>query len=276
MIFEHHALPATLGERIEAIIYFKDFIPEHTIERVVPTGHIFLIFEFDNITRMTFDNASLKPLKHYSKVWISGMHRNFISISVHELSEMLVIQFKPAGSYPFLHVPVQDLNEKIVAAEKILGQEILDLRNELLKAKNSKTKFGKIEKWLMNRLDPKKIPSKALVDLINRLQRDPVSNLKTIIKTYPYTQKQLIQHFKKYVGLTPKYYHRIVRFNEILHNIHTQEVVSGADLAYSCGYSDQSHFIKEFCLFSGFNPREFVKKAFPKDEKNFFPLNKKG
>ena len=93
---------------------------------------------------------------------------------------------------------------------------------------------------------------------------------------YPTTQKQLIIHLQKYVGLTPKYYHRILRFNEILKKVAANEKISWADVVYSCDYSDQSHFIKEFFLFSGFNPQAFIKMDFNKDQTNFFPMDKKG
>ena len=102
MIFETHELKGTIRTYIESIFHFKDFIPDHSIERVVPTGHIFIIFELDGFTRNTFDNSTLKPNNTFTKVWVSGMHKNHISISAHKKSEMFVIQFRPFGGYPFL------------------------------------------------------------------------------------------------------------------------------------------------------------------------------
>ncbi|MBK7791000.1 MAG: helix-turn-helix transcriptional regulator [Saprospiraceae bacterium] len=57
----------------------------------------------------------------------------------------------------------------------------------------------------------------------------------------------------------------MLRFNEILKIINKNERLSWTEIAYSCDYSDQSHFIKEFTLFSGFNPLKFIKMDFPKD-----------
>ena len=93
---------------------------------------------------------------------------------------------------------------------------------------------------------------------------------------YPRSQKHLIHLFKKYIGLTPKWYQRILRFNDLLKQIQNKENIAWADIAYRCGYTDQSHFIKEFKHFSGFNPREFIKKEFHQDKPNFFPLDRKG
>ena len=45
MIFETHTLKAPLNKYIESIFHFKGFMPDHSIERVVPTGHLFILFE---------------------------------------------------------------------------------------------------------------------------------------------------------------------------------------------------------------------------------------
>ncbi|MBK7787323.1 MAG: AraC family transcriptional regulator [Saprospiraceae bacterium] len=276
MIFEQFQLTSILKKHVESVLYFKGLNPNHSVERIVPTGHVFVVFELDNIPRNTYDNETLQPLETYTKVWVSGTHRNFISISAHQQSEMLAIQFKSSGAFPFLHCPLQDLNDKVVPAQEIFGSEVLELREKIFMAENPQAKFNLVSNWLESRFDSKKEAPEYLLTFIELLQKEPVSNLNRIMDSYPTTQKQLIQHFKKYVGLTPKYYHRILRFNEILKIINKNERLSWTEIAYSCDYSDQSHFIKEFTLFSGFNPLKFIKMDFPKERTNFFPLDPKG
>ena len=43
--------------------------------------------------------------------------------------------------------------------------------------------------------------------------------------------------------------------------LHTAKYQKLSDVAYDLNYSDQSHFIREFRQFSGFNPSKFKKKA---------------
>jgi len=276
MIFEQYNLPAILEKHIDSILYFKDFTPNHSIERIVPTGHMFIIFELDNIPRNTFDNETLKPIETFTKVWISGAHKNYLSISAHQNSEMLVIKFKPTGAFPFLHCSLSELCDKVIHAKEIFGEQIIELRDKILSAKNPNGKFDIVSEWLMKRMDSKRESPESIITFIEQLQKEPISNIKDIVDSYPFTQKQLIEHFKKYVGITPNYFNRILRFNEILKKINEKEVVSWTEIAYSCDYSDQSHFIKEFILFSGFNPQKFIKMDFPKERTNFFPLDSKG
>lgn len=274
MIFNSYNPDPSLDPHIELIFHYKDFVPDHSVERVVPTGHLFLIFELDGIPRKTFYNETRKPKETFTKAWISGMQTGCITISAHEQSEMFVIQFKPAGAYPFLHIPVSKLNDKILQAEEIVGEEILTLREHLLSKETSDEKFELADEWLKTRFDETKEPPNELLMALSGLQQEPVSHLSRIVEEYPNTQKHLIDQFKRYVGLTPKIYQRILRFNEILQKIRDKEQVTWAEIAYRCNYSDQSHFIKEFSHFSGFSPQEFIDREYNRDKPNFFPLDR--
>ena len=273
MQFESLTLQAPLNSYVESIFYYNGFIPDHSIERVVPTGHLFVIFELDGFPRNTFDNNTLKPVKTFRRVWISGMHNHYLSISAHQDSEMFVIQFKPYGSFPFLHIPVDQLNNKVLQGEELLGDEIINIRDQILQAADVDQKFRVAEDWLNSRFDLQKTPEKEIVRVIQKLMQSPIAEHHEIIKSYSKTQKHLINQFKKYCGLTPKLLHRIMRFNEVLQKINQKEKLEWSYIAYHCGFSDQSHFIKEFKEFSGFNPQEFVNMNMHQKETNFFPLD---
>jgi len=273
MIFNTHKLKTPLIDYIESIFHFKEFKPGHSIERVVPTGHLFILFELDDIERHTFDNNTLTPNGTYSKVWISGIHKNYLSISAPQNSEMFVIQFKPTGAYPFLHTPINKLNNTVINGEKVLGNEILELREELLNATSSNDKFILAENWLNTRHQENRSADKELLDIFDKITIQPISGHKEAIAAYSKTQKHLIDQFKKHFGQTPKSFQRIFRFNEILQQVQDKQHIKWSQIAYNCGFADQSHFIKEFKEFSGFNPQEFINNDFNKDEPNFFPLD---
>ena len=272
MIFETCIPPHPLDKHVHSLIYFKDFIPQHTVERLVPTGHTFLVFELDGITRHTFDNETLQPNNTYTQAWVSGCHRDYISISAHENAEMLAIQFHAAGMAPFINMSADELSGRVVAANEIFGDIVLQLRDNLISASTPDDKFNLCNDWLLQHLQEDNTPPEELLAFIGQLQTEPVTNLDSMITAYPHTQQHLIRQFKTFVGITPKYYQRILRFNDILARIQHREKVAWSAIAYSCGFSDQSHFIKEFKHFSGFNPVEFIDNDYNKQETNFFPL----
>jgi hypothetical protein len=153
MIFETHIPGSELGKHIETLIYFKDFMPDHTRERVIPTGHIYIIFELDGIKRSTFDNETLKPNGEFTEVWVSGAHKNYITISAHERSEMFVVQFKPFGAHPFFHIPLSEISSCIFHAKELFGQKILAVRQKLMQTNGVQQKFNLALNWLETRYD---------------------------------------------------------------------------------------------------------------------------
>jgi AraC-like DNA-binding protein len=272
LIFETHKLSPPLDKFIEKVFYYKDIVPEHHFERVVPTANIFLAFELGGTPGNVCDNITLKPIRSFTKAWVSGMHKNYFSITPHKQSEMLLILFKSFGAFPFFHFPIDKLNNKVFPADEFFGKEILELREQLIKKQTFSEKFTLIESWLNRRFDILKVPDSELISVVSQFITSPITDHNKIISSYSKTQKNLIDQFKKFCGLTPKVLHRIYRFNEVLEQIKDKEIISWAPIAYNLGYSDQSHFIKEFKEFSGFNPQEYISAEHNKKDANFFPL----
>ncbi|MGI9220641.1 MAG: DUF6597 domain-containing transcriptional factor [Woeseiaceae bacterium] len=142
MQFETHETGHVAADLVESIFHFQSFQPDHSIERVVPTGHAFVIFELDGMQRHTYDNDTLESYATYLKAWVSGVHQNYISISAHPDSEMFVIQFKAFGAFPFLHKPLHEMAKRVVPAEEFPDAELVALREQLLQAANSGAKFS--------------------------------------------------------------------------------------------------------------------------------------
>lgn len=81
------------------------------------------------------------------------------------------------------------------------------------------------------------------------------------------SSRRFIELFRRQVGLTPKVFCRVRRFQQVLERVHREEVHRGdmewAQVALACGYYDQSHFIHDFRSFSGLTPCEYRAAATP-------------
>jgi len=270
-----HAPSAPLDVHVETLFHYQDWQPDHSVERVVPSGHIFLIFELDGIERHTYDNDTREVNGSFRGGWVSGMLRHYISISAHPDSEMLVVQFRPAGARPFLHVALDAFSERVVAGEEVLDGELLSLRERLAGAESREAKFAVAEGWLHDRYREDLAAPAPILEVVARLATEPGERYADAIAAYPGSRKHLISEFRRYLGVTPKYYQRILRFNDVLRVIQAEGPVAWSAVAHHCGYSDQSHFIRDFRHFSGFNPTEFLRQGFDA-QTNFFPLDRRG
>jgi transcriptional regulator GlxA family with amidase domain len=68
--------------------------------------------------------------------------------------------------------------------------------------------------------------------------------------------RQFERNFKTYSGFSPKLYSRIIRFQAATQQYGNTDK-SLTNIAYECGYSDQSHFIHDFKQFSGYHPKQY-------------------
>jgi len=85
-----------------------------------------------------------------------------------------------------------------------------------------------------------------------------MENLQPVYDKFRIYPKLLEREFYKYIGVTPKFYSRLLRFNRVLNHLNRGFAdIQWADLACRYGYFDQSHFIKEFTDFTMTTPEQF-------------------
>ncbi|KAA3662902.1 MAG: AraC family transcriptional regulator [Calditrichaeota bacterium] len=259
MIFHTSQPQSPLNQFIDSFTYYSGYNPEHSIEKLLPDASINLVIELDAIPRYTFDNATLTPQTKCINAWISGMQTSFICYSAEKHSRMIVIRFKANGSYPFLQLPLLELTDTIIDAEFIFGKEILELRERLLYQRTPDTMFALVGQWLLQHLHQATLAETVVDYSIATLNSFPsLTTINKLTEKTGYSQKHFIQIFKKFVGLTPKKYQRVVRFNKALQEIEKFKNIDWMSISYDCGFYDQAHFINEFKIFADMNPSDYL------------------
>jgi AraC-like DNA-binding protein len=95
-----------------------------------------------------------------------------------------------------------------------------------------------------------------------------------MIDTIGVSPRWLTQVFRAEVGLTPKRYQRIQRFQAALCRIERNKHIDWADIAFASGYFDQAHFIHDFRAFSGLSPTDYY--ALRGARLNHVPMREEG
>lgn len=259
-MFHVHFPSGNLYPYIDSIVY-SEYDPEHSVERLIPDGTVNLIMELGDEPQHTFNNQDLSVKETFKGGWISGIQQEYITISAKNTKGMVVVRFKPAGSYSVLHLPVDEIRNHVIDAELILGREISRLREKIQQQVSVNQKILTIERWLRDRINDQTVPEAVIHYAVSQAQMNPsMITIKQIIDRCGYSHRHLIQLFKKHVGIAPKPYHRILRFNKVLEKINANVPLDWANLSAQCGYYDQAHFIKEFKQFSGFSPGSFLQE----------------
>ena len=187
---------------------------------------------------------------------------------------MIGVHFKPGGVAAFLGMPSEEITNQVVDLEDLWGASAKELRDQLLAARNPPAKFRVLEKFLLERMarwstasDRRDLVWWALDKFLRQPQQQTI---RAVSDKLGISHKHFISEFRRHVGLTPKLFCRIRRFQEVLAQINSRAKIQWADVAYSCGYYDQAHFVNDFQAFAGLNPSLYVKKHLV--EPNFVPV----
>ena len=252
-----HIPSPPLDRFVSAFIYYKGYVTTHSIDRYLPNGNTEILLNLAETPRYVYDNETLTPLQACKKVWVSGIREHFISIPSGTDAEMFIIEFKRGMAYPFLYHPLSEITDKVVEINGIFTE----MRERLLEKATVAGKFLTAEQMLCGRFGERMIVNPFIDFAVNRIQNDPGGlTIKKIADKTGYSSKHLIRLFSDHVGVTPKSFLRIIRFQKAIREIEAGQRINWAGLASDCGFYDQAHFIRNFKAFSGFTPLEYVRQ----------------
>lgn len=171
------------------------------------------------------------------------------------------VAFKPGGAFPFF--PAEP---GLVDLGDVWGRTGAVVRERLLEADGPAEILDTLESVLLEAGGLER--DHALETAVSALDRGiPVGEVTDLLG---FTHKRLIGLFHDRVGLTPKRFARVRRFQRTLRQIPYDRPVDWAELAFTCGYADQSHLIRAFHDFAGLRPTEYRPRS--PSEPNHVPL----
>jgi AraC-type DNA-binding domain-containing proteins len=270
MIYKLHFPKLPLSQFVENIWFVAGNHPEHTREKLLPDGAIELIIDLDPEPKKLFQDEHSEQFRSCKKAWISGERTRYIIIGSGNTS-MIGIRFRPGGAYPFFSFPISELNDSVIDLDLILGRLVDDIREQLLEVDSPEARFVLLEAFLLGHVRRSLEADRLIMFAVRQLQHSPqFLAIRDLANTIGITQKHLISQFEKVVGLRPKTFARISKFQKVLTTIEQQKKVEWSAIASDCGYYDQAHFIKEFQAFSGLNPSAYLTQR--GEYLNYIPL----
>lgn len=228
-----------------------DYMP---CERVFPHGNVTLVFHYGSPSKFK-EKKSNEYIE--SNLVICGQQTRYYDLSLSGKTGMILIIFKPHGVKPFLNLPINDLQNKNLSMSDLIKNEAIELEDKLINSKNNNQRITHLENFLLKRI----IISKDFERVEHAIKI--IENSKGQIKTQVIAQevclgiKQFERIFSKHVGLNPKKFTSIVRFQNVIRMKMNDKNANMYQLAFDNGYYDQSHFIHDFKNLTGLSPRDF-------------------
>jgi len=271
MIVKTHIPRFPLNQFIDHFMYYDGYNPGHSIDRFLPDGNTEIIIDFDDRPQHIYDNQTLKEIQACHHVWASGVRTEFITIPSGRHAAMFIISFKKGMAYPFFPLPMNEMADRVVDADLLWGNDFSFLRERLLEIDEINLKFDAAERFLLRNFQRRFVLNPAVEYALAEIIRRPDQiNLADMNQSIGYSQKHFIGMFKRQVGITPKAYLKIIRFQKAISEIEERKEVNWASISQDCGFYDQAHFINDFKFFSGFTPEEYIRRK--NDILNYVPV----
>ena len=270
MDFALHFPGPPLDRHVESITFYAGFAPSHDREKLLPDGAIQIIVDLTETPKRLFAGETSLIGVDFRKSWISGMQQRWIVIEAQQQSSMMVIRFRPGGALAFVRHDADALTGAVHPLEDVLSSAVASsLRDRVLAAPTKPGRFAAAEAWLLEQAGGALQLNAAARHLAARLGR-PGLRVRDAVEETGFTERHVLNLFRRWIGVSPKRYARIARFQGLLATLarpgeEDQQMEAPplpapdwARIAAETGYADQSHLNHEFLAFAGTTPGAYV------------------
>ena len=165
------------------------------------------------------------------------------------------LRLTPLGAFRLFGVPMHELANRAVELEH-LHSESRQLEERLHEATDWAERFDLVDAFLLRRLADSKPADPGVAWSWRHLHsthgRAPIGAIATELG---WSHRRLITRFREQIGLTPKAYGRVIRFDRAVTALRGSAGL--AEIAYDSGYADQAHLTREFRELAGLSPTRF-------------------
>lgn len=265
MLYLERSPDPALAPFIRTLWYACDPNAVHARQRVLPNGCAQIVISLAR-DHLTDANHPLDPLQHSPPALFLGVYSVHQQIDAIDLAELIGISFHPGGTLPFLPHNTNLFTNRETSLDDLWGASLRSLRDRLREAPTPAQKFDLLEGFLLERLRRARIGNHAPVVRFSLAALHAAPGIATVAelsRTTGFSSRHMSQIFREQVGVPPKLYCRILRFQQAVQQLHTGVDVPWSELALTCGYYDQSHFANDFRAFSGISPTTYTAASRP-------------
>jgi AraC-like DNA-binding protein len=188
-------------------------------------------------------------------VLLAGQLTQSMRIAPGGVARVAGARLRPNGAYALFNLPQHGVTNRVVDLTDIHARAARMLRDHVTGREDAQSLALALDRTLC-RLVPASQRSSAIQWALDiALDRRGLIQVQDLSRITGVSDRQLQRAFHEEVGISPKQLLRTLRFQEVLRRVRGQsDDVRWTDLAASCGYYDQAHFVHDFRSFTGESP----------------------
>jgi AraC-like DNA-binding protein len=260
--FHTYVPPLPLSAYIDFFWLHEDNAQPHALERALPTGKPALWIELGGDGLQVATRQDAQRMTTFRTATLLGANSQWSIIAAGRHVSRMGALFRPNGATAFFAPPASELHDAHVPLEALWGDaDATEFRERLLVETTPAARFHRLERVLLARLTCLPPPRPAVTFAVDALLAAPQAQTITqVVDQSGLSHQQLIRVFRQEVGMTPKRFGRVRRFQEALDRVGGAACVNWTEIALACSYADQAHLTREFQEFAGVSPTAYLRE----------------
>jgi AraC-like DNA-binding protein len=236
-------------------------------EAILPDGCAHLVFNLSENRVRIYPQIGSNKLTALSGSIFCGPQSSPYAI-MPTAADVIGVLFRPGGVFRVLSVPAEEYKDAQVPLEVVFHGD--DVRDELIGARTPTARFLLLERFLLRRLHRSLPLHRAVQYAVRAFEQDAFLSVAAVLETTGLSERRFSRIFSEQVGLTPKLFQRIRRFQRTMASLPSGGEVDWAGAATAGGFYDQAHLINDFRVFSSVTPADFFARRVV--QRNHLPL----
>jgi AraC-like DNA-binding protein len=187
-------------------------------------------------------------------ILVAGQLRQAVRIAPLGRTHVVGARLRPDGAAAIFGGSLDELTGRIVDFGCVDRGLTRRLNDHVAPQRSAMGRVRALDRVLLQHVAPRQIDRLVARACTIGLERRGLVRVGDVAASVGLSARQLERRFVARVGLPPKLFLRVIRFQEVLSAIGPAPADSWAGIAVDHGFYDQSHFVADFKAFTGCSP----------------------
>jgi len=248
-------------------IHLKDYIRYFWVLESEGTAGIIQSFRTmaDGCPGLIFQQPEKGVLYQHNKllpdIILYGQATTHAELRLKGLFSAIGVFFAPHALNAIFGLNAEALTDTCLNLDELAGNQGFSLLEQVSNAAGIEEQVSVIAAYLTTLLHKRSCNGDNAMQfaLSSIMQSKGSVSLITLRETLQLSERSFERRFKQHVGIPPKLFSRITRFQASLNQLKSRQFDKLSDIAFENDYADQSHFIRSFKEFAGCSPFQYRK-----------------
>ncbi|SEW05318.1 AraC-type DNA-binding protein [Chitinophaga sp. YR573] len=254
--------PLYLGKYVQCFYSVLSQERNDVVHRRLPDGTLDLVFNLGAAVTLSRDEVQFDKMPAVS---LTGLYPDRSFLQYQDKVHLVGVVFQPGTAHLFINDSLEHIKASTIDAGDVFGHDIYNLPDQLNTFSSEIAKHRFLEQFLMKYVKPHKedYHLQHIFDAVRQIHAAEGNlDIGVLHRQHLMSERNFRRKFVECVGMSPKQYAGIIRIKSFSKRYESSRATYSGIL-YELGYSDQSHFNKDFLRIAGTSPGIYFNQLHP-------------